>query len=121
MGALDGVFSALAERLIDMFGTAVVITQNTDNVHDPVTGAVSSTSTPYSVFVSPPVLVGPKYVGIAGVRATDFKTFIKRQNLSFTPTIDMTLELDGTTYRIVRVDSLYEGENIAAYRMFFGV
>lgn len=123
----DQVFSGqagVAKQLIDKFGTSATLRRKT-KTFDPATGTNTTSTTDYSIKVTPP-LAGVEKVG-AYRRDVIQNTTVPINEITVTfassglaiepnPTTDFLI-FRGATYQIVRVLPVISGDEIAAWQV----
>lgn len=117
MAELDELFGDLAEDLIDQFGGTATLQSVTININAPA-GTSTETIVAETVKISPPQNVEIDAIDGTLVQAGDMQTVLARQGLSNVPVANKDrLVFAGETWKIVGVDPIYSGDQVAAYTL----
>lgn len=114
-GQLDAKMRAVAETLIERFGKVVDWTSY-DDVPDPATGTVSRTANSHQPTISPPVGPNQSYVAGQVIEQGEFDVMLAASAITFTPKVGDEVDIDSVIYTVVKVDWIYSGELVAAYK-----
>jgi hypothetical protein len=102
-------------ELIAQFGKAVTFTAKPTG-HVPSTGAVSATTpTSYSAVVTPPGPVARRLSADSLAVEADAGCMLAADGLTFTPAVGWTVTIDGVSWLVVSVESIYVGDLVGAY------
>lgn len=118
MTSVDDKLGVTAYRLISKYGSDAVFYVDliSDDDYDPETGHTTpDTPTLETVKAAPPELYSEDMIDGTAIMTGDVYTMIATQGLTFTPIISMKLDLLGSKWKIVEVEPLYTGEEIAAW------
>lgn len=129
MGLLDKPLRSVGKLLIDKLGATATIYRKVPGDYRPASG-VSAPAVESSTIVkiSPPsaatenalaTSTSENRLSVDEVYHQDFQTFIAAKGLTIAPIDPATdmLVFQGTTYRIVSVDSLWSGDQVTAYKL----
>lgn len=101
--------------LIEKYGKTVTI-QRATYTYDPST--LTNTPTPLTdveIKVTPPENYSSTEVDGDLIQADDLRVWLPSKDLDWTPAPNMHVVMDGKTFRIVQVETIYTGELIALY------
>lgn len=116
-GKLDSIMGPLATNLIADFGGPVTLTR-TVKVYDSVTGKTTDTSTTFTVNMSPANPYTRARIDGTLIQTEDLWAYIPASAPSGAPdgkTDQITLA--GTVYKVVTVQPVYSGVQIAMYQV----
>jgi len=114
-GQLDTKMRAVAETLIERFGKVVSWTSYVD-VPDPTTGQVERTATTHTPTISPPIGPNQNYVAGQVIEQGEFDLMLAASAIVFVPKVGDEVDIDSVIYTVVKVDWIYSGELVAAYK-----
>lgn len=118
MTRLDDKLVPAAQRLINKFGKTATVTTEAAKTYDPETGKTSNTGeTVNTVKISPPAPYEIRYITAGVVDVGDQRTIIAAKDLTFTLKTGQLLTVDSDKWRIVSVNSIRSGEQIAAFEL----
>lgn len=111
---LPAVLSALSK-----VGISATIRNSADaSDYDPSTGSVTFTPTEYTnQIVAPPQRYNRRYVDGDTILAEDTYTFIAGSGLAFVPSPGWEVDLSSETWKVVSVQFLRSGDDVAAYKL----
>jgi hypothetical protein len=116
-GALDSTFGPLAKNLIGKFGKRATLRRVT-SAFSAATGRNTESTADTTVVVTPPAPFARKYIDNTSVLEGDAQCSVARQGLAVVPTAATDkLIVDGVTWTIVGVESVYSGELVAMYTL----
>ena len=99
--------------IIEKYGRTVNVAIDTQ-AKDWSTGIVSTTTATNTVKCSPPEPFNQRYVDGDLVRTGDMETLFAAQDLPFAPVVGMRID---TKWTAVRVDPIYSGDLVAAWKV----
>lgn len=117
MTRLDDIIVPKVLEVLTTYGTDAVFTVPATKTYDADTGVTTEgTTTDHTVKASPPSVVREFQGGT--VIATDrSEIYIPASGLEFTPKTSMTVTIAGGTWKIVAIEELRSGDDLAAYRI----
>ena len=116
--ALDTKLRAVALRLIDDYGQDAIFVVPTTSTYDPDTGATTETGpTEYTEKISPPRGYKANMIDGNVVQRGDRQAYIAASGLAFTSETGLEVRLTDAeeVWRIVGVQEIFSGEQIAVY------
>lgn len=121
---LDTTLRAAAKSLLETYGKSATLTRTSGGTRDSVTGeqTIAPTETVHTVYCSPPKRFRRDQIDGQIIREDDFWTTIAAKDLAITPSRDSDqLTFDDADYTILRVEPLYSGAEIAAFKLHLRV
>jgi hypothetical protein len=115
-GKLDTRMRSLAQRLVDTYGKAITLREFTGNTYDPSTG----TNTPsYTDHTATGVITSfaERLVDGSSIKAGDLSIIVPSKNLTFEPSTEDKVTLNGQDWSVVNSSPEPSGEDFAAYRL----
>lgn len=114
---LDRTMVPKVHSIIQKYGKLVTFQRSLSGAYDPLTGTTAQgTTASYQVKVTPPSgEVQRREEGSGNLPVVLTRIYLPAKDLTFTPTKDMTVIVDGTTFRITQIEPVYTGELIALY------
>lgn len=120
MGILDGPMRNIASTLIGVLSdTTSTITRTTEANYNPETGeADPPVTTTYSVKTSPPEAFKTLEIDGTNVLKGDFKVIVAARDLTIEPSPQTdTLTRASVVYKIIAVEPIVSGDQVAAYQL----
>lgn len=114
-GQLDTKMRDVAETLIERFGKVVSWTSYNDSP-DPTTGQVDRTATQHTSKISPPIGPNQNYVAGQVIEQGEFDLMLAASAIVFVPKVGDEVDIDSVVYTVVKVDWIYSGTQVAAYK-----
>jgi hypothetical protein len=113
---LDTKLRAAALRIIEAYGQDATFTVPGSVTYDPTTGvATESSPTEYVEKISPPRGYHATMIDGDVVRRGDRQAYLAASGLAFTPETGREVELTDGTWRIMGVQEMFSGEQVAVY------
>ncbi|RLB68702.1 MAG: hypothetical protein DRH08_00155 [Deltaproteobacteria bacterium] len=117
MTELDDILVPTAFDLIDEFGKLLTFTPPTGTYVPGAGSKVSESPDPFDRKGSPPFPYERSLATGRLIIEGNAITLVADQDLAIKPAIGWLVEVDGVTWRTVRVDAIYSGELVAAWEM----
>lgn len=119
MTALDTSLPPTIAAVISRLGKAATIKTASGVSYSRSTGVGSQTPVPHSVKVTPPSQVRRGLIELGLATAADAQCTVAADGLGFTPAAGdtLTFTLENEQWSILRVEPIYVGENVGAYRL----
>lgn len=121
MGKRDAKFQAVAKRVVGRFVDDPLTFTRTVTPYGSQTGPGGSTVQTFEVLCSPPTGYSPEEVDGTRIQSGDLEMIVPVLNIPDemgTPNIETdTVSIDGHTWRIVRIEPLRGGDEIADYTL----
>lgn len=115
---LDPVFRDLARDLLVSYGTSIVIKKPSATTASPSTQSWAQTfGTSQTVKCSPPSPYDVRLIDGTNVQRGDLQTLVAATdaNLTFAPETGHHAEIDSKTWRVVKANPIWSGDQVAAY------
>ncbi len=113
---LDVSALATANRLLDKFGISAILTAKPTNGFDPLTGEVSSSSTPITIpKVSPPLAYASSEIDGSNIIVGDYKVIVARSDSVSSIDRGDRIEVNGRDGVVVNTNEVWSGEEIAIW------
>ncbi len=113
---LDAILVGEALGLIATYGTYMEFTVPAPT-YDRTTGSVSGSGASVVRKASPPLAYSLRYADSDVVRRGDARIYVAASGLTFTPDLNTKVVHDSVTWRVVDVNRLYSGDDLAAYEL----
>lgn len=115
--AMDVKMRAMALRLANKFGKSVTLTTYGDSTYDVTTGTAAPSSTKSNVIKG--VITRPAKSDYDSGTAVngDLLFLIPAQGLNKVPDLSDKVLLDGVSWKIIDIEALYSGEQVAVYTL----
>lgn len=113
MGVLDRPLRRVASSLVSTFGASIVYRAVTRGTYNTETGKRETTTTDYSVRA----VVGRVRQDLFGtvIKAGDWRVQIAALSLPVTPSTNDVMVVNGESLRIMQIDPVYSGDQVATY------
>jgi hypothetical protein len=115
-GKLDTRMRGLAQRLVDIYGKAITLREFTGNTYDPSTG----TNTPsYTDHAATGVITSfaERLIDGSSIKAGDLSVTVPAKDLTFDPSTEDKVRVNGQDWSIVNPSRTYSGEQVATYQL----
>lgn len=115
---LDTKLVPKAAELVELYGKSVTWGVTSGGSYNPASGDVTgSSTTSYTVKVTPPEPYSERWIDGDLVRVGDAKVYLAAQDLAFTPSAGQTVTIDATVWKAVSANAIYTGESIALWEV----
>lgn len=114
-GALDRL-RGTAQRLVNTYGKTLTLREFTGNTYDPSTGTNTPSYTDHSV-TGVVETFSERLIDGSSVKVGDLDVLVPDQQLSFVPSTEDLVTLDGQDWSIVNPRREFSGEQVAFYRL----
>lgn len=117
--ALDTKLRDAVEKILDKLGKAVEFDWSMAQEYDPATDQVTTIGEGRTEWkITPPARYRRDLVDGETILASDLQTYLRSADLPFTITPGSTvLRMDGETFEIVSVSSIYSGDDVVLYEL----
>ena len=103
--------------LLNKLGKTITLTRELAGAYDPLTLTTTPTGTQVqTVKITPPEAYSDFYVNNTTIQAGDFRCFMST-DLTWVPKQNDIAEFDGLTFRIIKIQPVFSGDNIVLYGM----
>lgn len=117
----DATFRAVATALVNVFGvhgTSSKFRYSANIVYTPATRVAAGVASTKAVKTTPPINVEQGLGPDSTRRLGDALCYLDAKSLgTFVPTDEMKIQIAGTLWQIVKVNSIYSGNLVAAYEL----
>lgn len=115
---IDALFATLVPQILAFSGATVTITRRLSTLSPSTRGVTLSDPESQALTCSPPRIIRRLPPGELNLVAGDSECLIKGADLDFDPEVGHTATFGSRVYRIVQVDAIRSGAEIAAYKVF---
>jgi len=118
MTLIDDIMLPQAKDLLDTYGKPATWRELSPTYDDETRETTFGAATEHTVSVSPPSRYTSRLVDGDLIQAGDMQTILAGQNLPFTPTEGKhELQIDNDVWRVVSVNPVRSGKNIAIWKV----